>query len=317
MNFLIGHLKKFPFLYIPLRQLYLHTFLRITNDSRYYRGKLINLLRQLSELVTLHGLIAMELTADGEFFLKMSDGIFVFYNTEWGNSVLGDDQSLDFRATYPESKVEMLLFRLLKDGMRYFDIGANNGYFFSLKIAKKYPNCRVWAFEPNERILVHLKKNIVKNHAENVTVVPVALSDQSGTAAPMAIGLGASAFIVNEGLGKHEISNVECDTLDNFVSNNSVKAIDIMKVDIEGGEYRFLMGAQKILSKFQPIIIMELKERLLQRSNSSVHEVVSFLRKHNYLGYYISGLEDAIFLPDSKKEQIIPIYEDWLEEIPI
>lgn len=47
-------------------------------------------------------------------------------------------------------------------------------------------------------------------------------------------------------------------SLDSFVEKNRVKAIDLIKIDVEGSEPEVLEGARNALRKFNPDIICEI-----------------------------------------------------------
>src|SRR6185369_13022329 len=61
-------------------------------------------------------------------------------------------------------------------GFVAYDIGANHGTYTGL-LAKRFS--AVYAFEPHEANLVHLRKNC--EGLDNVTIVPKAISNISGT----------------------------------------------------------------------------------------------------------------------------------------
>ena len=68
-------------------------------------------------------------------------------------------------------------------GMTVVDVGAHTGYY-ALLFAKRVGRAgRVIAFEPEAVGLDYLRRNVALNEHENVTIVPLALSDWSGSAA--------------------------------------------------------------------------------------------------------------------------------------
>jgi hypothetical protein len=134
-------------------------------------------------------------TEDGEFYLRSYDGIHLYYNFSDDGYTLGDGQGLDFRPAKGRQSLEEFLMRCLENGMVYFDVGANNGYYYSLKVAKRFRACRVYAFEPDPRILLHLTRNIAIDQADRVKMIQQALSDHTGVRKMTAL-LGASNFLI-------------------------------------------------------------------------------------------------------------------------
>ena len=49
-------------------------------------------------------------------------------------------------------------------------------------------------------------------------------------------------FQTTEGFKQYQVNTI---TIDKFLEINKIKFVDIMKVDIDGSEYKFLKGAKK------------------------------------------------------------------------
>jgi hypothetical protein len=58
--------------------------------------------------------------------------------------------------------------------------------------------------------------------------------------------------------------------------------IDLVKVDIEGYEYEWLLGAEKTLSKYKPTLFIELDDNNLKQQNSSALLLVVKLKEFGY-----------------------------------
>jgi FkbM family methyltransferase len=253
------------------------------------------------------------LTEEGEFYIKTRDGIFLYYNFSNNQITLGDGQSLDFKSSNENNPIEMFLMGYLRDSMVYFDVGANNGYYYSLKVAKQFPNCKVYAFEPDPKILHHLEKNIKYNQC-NIRVIPQGLTDHVGTA-KLTADRGAGNYIVVNSEDSSSTIEIKCNTLDHFVSESRINQIDFIKVDIEGGEYNFIKGAQKSIELFKPSIILELNDKLLKRFHASRSHVLSFLKNAGYTCFEIIGSYDVLAIPIDKRSVACVEDEKWLKEI--
>ena len=62
-------------------------------------------------------------------------------------------------------------------------------------------------------------------------------------------------------------------------------------MDIEGGEFRALQGAQEALSRFRPVIVAELNAVCLARDHRKPEDVLALLRG---LGYGCSPFKDGV-----------------------
>jgi FkbM family methyltransferase len=200
----------------------------------------------------------------------------------------------------------------LRDGMVVFDVGANNGYYYSLKIARQFRNCQVFAFEPDPRILHHLERNIAINNANNVRVIQQALSNRTGKARMTAL-LGASNFLVDDSHTSGATVSVESNTLDNFVAQNRIHRLDFIKVDIEGQECNFLLGAERSLARFKPLLVLELNDDLLRRSGASTASALSLLKAADYGCFKVRGSYDAVAAPKTRVRSIRKRARGWLD----
>jgi len=146
-------------------------------------------------------------------------------------------------------------------GNEFWDIGANTGYY-TLMLAKNFD--RVSAFEPNPDAVRILRRKIAKNHCQNVTIVPVALSDSVGRSRlylhteVREKTIGSSNSLIpssnvteqarddEKQIGSVPFVEVETDMVDNLLRNGRV---DLMKIDVEGAEFMVLNGAVKALNE--------------------------------------------------------------------
>jgi len=295
------------------RRVYGAAVLRFANRRNYVRYRLTYLLRALATLVHKEKLVGGLMTSDGEFYLRTPDGIFLSYNFADPDRTLGDGQSLEFTEPDPDRRVERLLCDQLRDSAVYVDVGANNGYFYALKVAKAQPRCRVYAFEPDRRIVAAFRKNVAFNGAANVTLVEIALADGAGHARMPAFA-GASGWLVTDGSDEGSLlQDVAVSTLDRYVAEQGIDRVDAIKVDIEGGEYRFLAGATETLRRFRPLVVAELREEWLRRSGASTAEVIELCRRLDYAVFRVRDSSDAVLVPGERSRALAEQHRDWLD----
>jgi len=122
------------------------------------------------------------------------------------------------------------------------DVGANVG-FFSMLIRDIFPSSKIYSFEPTPLTYSCLKRNLVgdrKTHTYNLGI-----SDKPGIAK---MNFDPQSSLISQISSRGNI-NVKLTTLDNFIRNNQINMIDILKIDTEGHELYVLKGAKKTLSK--------------------------------------------------------------------
>ena len=86
----------------------------------------------------------------------------------------------------------------------------------------------------------------------------------------------------NDGTKSYEKEEVVIDTLDNSMEKFSITKPDFIKIDVEGFEYKVLQGAHKTLSKYKPILFIELVDNNLLEQKSNAKELIQFLKLLNY-----------------------------------
>ena len=112
-----------------------------------------------------------------------------------------------------------------------FDLGGYHGEF-SQKIYDKY-NCYIYVFEPVKEYY-EIIKNTFKDNSK-IKIFNFGLSDKDET---MNISLnddGSSTFLND---GKKEVITLK--SIKIFLDNENIQDIDLLKINIEGGEYSVL-----------------------------------------------------------------------------
>ncbi len=166
----------------------------------------------------------------------------------WGGGAAFDQESID------------LFLRLAKDSRVIFDIGANTG-IYSLLAARNNPNAMVYAFEPVPNIRGEFERSVAINGLNNLKVSNLAISSSIGKSEfhiPNDFAaFPTSASLNREFRGHSSAILVSVTTVDEFVLQNGVGQIDLMKIDTESTEHLVLAGASRTLKNDRPFIICE------------------------------------------------------------
>jgi FkbM family methyltransferase len=159
---------------------------------------------------------------------------------------------------------DALAFHLPERGL-FVDVGANIGYH-TLYLACSRPAARVVAFEPNPLVRAQLEANVRSSGCGNVVVRSCALGDRAGTASLFAqderdYNRGRSSLQRNLDLGRAVAAvPVECRTLDELFPDERV---DLIKLDTQGTELAVLAGAQQLIRRCRPIVVLEFEVEYL------------------------------------------------------
>lgn len=118
-------------------------------------------------------------------------------------------------------------------GHVFLDVGANYGYYSTL-LHENFE--KIYAFEPIPSIFKELKSNLEK--FDNVKCIKKAVSNVDGQIMELSYQ------------GSHGFA--ETITLASFFPNTE---IDLVKVDVEGGEWKVLEGAEPILERIRSWVV--------------------------------------------------------------
>lgn len=203
----------------------------------------------------------------------------------------GLDPRLSVRLRSLKKRLQHRLdFALLADfataGDTVIDAGANRGVY-AFRLAQLVgASGRVFAAEPLPKN-IRLLRSIFANK-RNVTLWPVALSDASGTAefhVPLFEGAEIDAL---GSLHKPRVASstitVGLDRLDSLVPPGA--DVSFMKCDVEGNELAVIRGAQQLLRRSHPVLLIEIEQRHHQ---DDIHHVFAHLTREGYAGHFIEG----------------------------
>jgi FkbM family methyltransferase len=174
------------------------------------------------------------------------------------------------------------------------DIGANTGVY-SLIAKAVNPSSTVYAFEPVKRVFDKLQQNIRLNGFD-IMAVEKAVSNSEGTA------------VIYDPQDEVE-QKIFTTTLDSFIRENNLTAIDLIKIDVETHEPEVLEGFSEYLMKFKPTLLIEILddaigkkiENIMRDSGYNYYNIdenagirkVSSITKSDYFNFLLCPPETA------------------------
>jgi len=142
------------------------------------------------------------------------------------------------------------LLKSEKDSV-YLDCGAFDGdtvLLFKERAVEGYG--KIYAFEPDSEIQYALSATIKKNNINKVTIVPKGVYDFIGKIGFKSSGMYSSVSDSNSSVEYAEAENhIEVTKIDEVLNGERA---DIIKMDLEGAEYRALIGAEKTIKTYKP-----------------------------------------------------------------
>lgn len=174
------------------------------------------------------------------------------------------------------------LKNVIKPNMQVLDIGANIGYYTTFLSSLVGVNGAVFAFEPEKNNFRLLSKCIKNNKILNTKIYNSAASDVDGVGNLYVSKINSGDNRLESFTQIHKKLKVSKVKLDNLIEN--YKSIDFIKIDIQGGEYKALLGMKSILQSSKNLIILiELDTQMIKLSNVKVSILIKFLK--NYFDY--------------------------------
>jgi FkbM family methyltransferase len=190
------------------------------------------------------------------------------------------------------SKILELLKSRMKQKGHFVNVGAHIG---TITLPMSKFASRVSAFEPFPKTFDHLKKNVELNKLSNVDIYNMALGDKHESVFFMDDNNdrlknnngGMHVFTSNDLItGERSASIAKIENL-GIVSmpldNMNLDKIDLMLVDIEGMEDKFLIGAKQTLEKDLPDLVIEIwnddkrkEENIIITRQQIIDKILSF-----------------------------------------
>lgn len=224
-----------------------------------------------------------------------------------------------------EAVMARLFVKIIRESQVFLDVGANIGYY-SLLAAALNAELNIYSFEPAPAVYAYLKKNIEINNF-NVQAEQKAISDKAGhleffvSRNPKYVDIADEHLTSTGSFDKQqadrtsllETIQVETMTLDDYVVQNNITWIDVIKLDTEATEHLVLAGAQHVLKDLKPIIFCEVLPGKVER------EIEAAFKKHGYLMYRLGSdrlsLVESLVHTSAITNDHLMVHPDKLEKL--
>lgn len=199
-----------------------------------------------------------------------------------------------------EPSATQYIKNLLKPGDVFVDVGANEGYFTLLAAQC---GAYVHAFEPSPSNASLLRKNIKINNYENkVKVHEVAADSKSGTVTFSENRFNGMWSSVGSGRTNFWSTplTVTKGRVTKFIPSSHLHKIRLIKIDVEGLEYRVLKGIKSFITKYKNNIHYIVEGSVSDPQTSKIFKI---FRKNKY-DIWGFRLDSATFDPNNLSKLI-------------
>ena len=194
------------------------------------------------------------------------------------------------------------------------DIGANVGAFTRAFVKASRTPKLVLSFEPSSYVFSILR--IVTKRLDKVQCHKIALSSKAGTVdlqtpikASGSLRVGLS-HIGTASDGDTLTETVPTRRLDDFLADQGIESVDVVKMDVEGAEQMVVDGAPDLLKRIRPLWYVEIDESRAQRFGDSAQMLFATFTGNGYKAFRfddnfnlqpVSGIgaaSDYLFVPN-------------------
>ena len=212
----------------------------------------------------------------------------------WGGTFSGilpeAVSSTIWRFGFFDLNLSLTLLDFLEPGDTFIDVGAHFGYFSLLASHLAGKDGRVFSIEAMPSTFEYLKRNIETNAPfQNVSMTNNAAFDKSTTLEFRDFGLIASSLNSAFGSrgdnslhdGKGNTVQINARKVDDMLGDAGIDGCKLVKIDAESSEKFVLLGMERTIQRYRPIIITEVGDYGVENGISSSEQIIIML-DHGY-----------------------------------
>jgi len=208
-----------------------------------------------------------------------------------------------------------LIWKLLRPGMVFLDIGAFHGLYTMIAARRTASTGRVIAFEPSPRDRRRLRLHAAMNRLANVEIEPYAVSASAGVSEFYVVRRGFTTMnSLRPPATVDPVDRTVAPTvgLDEYCARRAIRRVDFLKVDVEGGELDLFRGARAVLEDARPLILCEVLDWVTRPWGYEAREIVRHLRGHGYEWFEVDnggnmrGHCEQVTYPEVKNYLAVP-----------
>lgn len=204
-------------------------------------------------------------------------------------------QQIYFFGYYDERGIRFIKSQL-KSGNTFIDIGGNIGAYSLIAANIVGYKGQVIAFEPVTQVRNRLMENRSLNELHHLKIEPFAVFNEK---TELVLHVSSQENFGMSSIHAHDedsgiTETVKAVRLDDYVLENNINQIDLIKMDIEGAEIYALNGMKTTLMKFKPMVLIEISSEVLDGTNIRADKIFSFFEKLGYTPFCV-GEDGSIF----------------------
>ena len=195
-----------------------------------------------------------------------------------------------------------IMEKILKPGDTFIDAGANIGYLSAIGAGFVGPTGQVHSFEPAFLYFQRLEKLAKSNPDYKIILNPMALGEKEDHANLVLSKENIGVNTINFDTSQKGAVKISIRRLDDYITQNALNNISLIKIDVEGFEFPVLKGLSKFFENTpqRPMIVVEVFPSHYPQYGATLSQLLEFMKKYGYKTY-------DIFNPDNE----IDITKGW------
>ena len=212
-----------------------------------------------------------------------ADGLEWRYEPDSWMSALGKE--LGWR--HEQSELQSIVCAI-KPGGTYVDVGAHVGGF-AMPVARAHPDVEIHLFEPVPQTRSWLESNLERNAlADRVTVWPFAVGSEARRGRMTGVDGVANHRPTRSRPGR---APSRSRSRLSMPCSSTLGRVDVTKPDIKDAEFPAMCGAEAILRRDCPDLVLEIDRRFTPRFGYAPGELFDFLTGLGYQWKWFAGEE--------------------------
>ncbi|MBB4806186.1 FkbM family methyltransferase [Chryseobacterium defluvii] len=179
--------------------------------------------------------------------------------------------------------------KLNKDSVVY-SFGIGEDISFDKAVIEKF-GCKVFAFDPTPKSIKWVKNNT--DVPTEFNFFPFGIDDRSGDVEfmlPKNESYVSGSAIKQKNVNEQRVVKVPMKCLSDIVQDLGHTSVDLLKMDIEGSEYKIIENILNTPVEIKQLLI-EIHERFFEDGKDRTRKLLSLLEEH---GYKLFGVSDSM-----------------------
>ena len=219
----------------------------------------------------------------------------------YGNIIDSTVRNSFIHNTFEDDALFKQISFFLNNKSTYVDVGANYGlHAMGVISLNQKKEIKTHLIEPNSDCISCLKKTVKRNSLDNVYLHEIALGEKNGSVTfqynrnfSVTGSVSTRFFNQRQDLQKpktwksYSVSKI---TLDQWVNENALRSVKVMKLDTSGYDWNIYCGGQKTFkSGLINVIFFDLLKEQLLLHGTKISSVIKFLLDNEYHLYHSMG----------------------------